>query len=204
MRISSISFFSTSLANTLRLYLHTLILVSLLICMRPRSSNIVERQYSVTYVDFETLLRTSDVISVNVPLNKQTTHLLGTREFAAMKDGAILVNTARGKVLNEDALVRALDAGKLLTVGLDVFEEVKTISLLLFVFIPMSTSFFFFSRLIRFTSSRYRNPRFTRASSRTHASSSCHTLVPTHARPSWRWNSWPSRTSSHAYPRDSY
>ncbi|RUO96158.1 D-isomer specific 2-hydroxyacid dehydrogenase, partial [Jimgerdemannia flammicorona] len=90
---------------------------------RSRLDPEVERQYSATYVDFETFLRTSDIISVNVPLSKETTYLLSTREFTMMKDDVIIVNTARGKVIDEAALVKALEAGKVLTVGLDVFEE---------------------------------------------------------------------------------
>ena len=86
---------------------------------------VVEEKYHATYVDFETLLRTSDVISVSVPLSKETTHLLGVREFSMCKDGVIIVNTARGKVIDEAALVKALESGKVSAVGLDVFEEVS-------------------------------------------------------------------------------
>ncbi|KAH8551817.1 D-3-phosphoglycerate dehydrogenase [Umbelopsis sp. PMI_123] len=90
---------------------------------RSRLSAEVEEKYHATYVDFETLLRTSDVISVSVPLSKETTHLLGVREFSMCKDGVIIVNTARGKVIDEAALVKALESGKVSAVGLDVFEE---------------------------------------------------------------------------------
>lgn len=83
----------------------------------------MEKQYNVTYVDFETLLKTSDIISVSVPLNKATTHLLSFREFALMKRGVVVVNTARGKVINETALVQALETGKVLSAGLDVYED---------------------------------------------------------------------------------
>ncbi|CAK7216592.1 hypothetical protein SCUCBS95973_002859 [Sporothrix curviconia] len=76
-----------------------------------------------TYVSFEELLRTSDVISVHVPLSPATTHLLDDAAFAKMKDGVIIVNTARGPVIDEAALVRNLDAGKVWSVGLDVFEK---------------------------------------------------------------------------------
>ncbi|KAI8337618.1 D-isomer specific 2-hydroxyacid dehydrogenase [Chlamydoabsidia padenii] len=90
---------------------------------RTRLSTEVEKQLNVTYVDFETLLKTSDIISVSVPLNKATTHLLSFREFAMMKKGVVVVNTARGKVINETALVQALESGKVLSAGLDVYEE---------------------------------------------------------------------------------
>ncbi|KAI8146007.1 D-isomer specific 2-hydroxyacid dehydrogenase [Fennellomyces sp. T-0311] len=89
---------------------------------RTRLTPEVEKQYNATYVDFDTLLRTSDCIYVSVPLNKATYHLLDAPQFAIMKDGAIVVNTARGKVINEAAMVGALETGKLAAVGLDVFE----------------------------------------------------------------------------------
>jgi len=74
-------------------------------------------------VDFKTLLRESDFLSVHVPLSAKTRHLLGTREFAMMKPGAILINTARGPIVDEAALVKALTSGKLAAAGLDVFER---------------------------------------------------------------------------------
>ncbi|KAK2799621.1 hypothetical protein FQN51_006753 [Onygenales sp. PD_10] len=75
------------------------------------------------YVGFEELLARSDVISLNLPLNKNTRHIISHAEFAKMKPGVVLVNTARGAVVDEDALVQALDSGKVLSVGLDVFED---------------------------------------------------------------------------------
>ncbi|KAL4881990.1 D-isomer specific 2-hydroxyacid dehydrogenase [Aspergillus karnatakaensis] len=75
------------------------------------------------YVSFEELLRKSDVISLNLPLNKQTHHIISTPQFELMKDGVVIVNTARGAVMDEAALVQALDSGKVYSAGLDVFEE---------------------------------------------------------------------------------
>jgi D-3-phosphoglycerate dehydrogenase len=75
------------------------------------------------YVSFEELLRTSDVISVHVPLSQATTHLISREQFAMMKDGAIVINTARGAVIDEAAMVEALESGKLFSVGLDVYEK---------------------------------------------------------------------------------
>ncbi|KAJ5762229.1 uncharacterized protein N7511_005611 [Penicillium nucicola] len=75
------------------------------------------------YVPFDVLLATSDVISLNLPLNKNTRHIIGRAEFAKMKDGVVVVNTARGAVMDEAALVEALDSGKVFSAGLDVFEE---------------------------------------------------------------------------------
>ncbi|KAI9864800.1 MAG: hypothetical protein M1813_002570 [Trichoglossum hirsutum] len=75
------------------------------------------------YVSFDELLATSDVISLNLPLNKQTRHIISTSEFEKMKDGVVIVNTARGAVIDEDALVNALDGGKVWSCGLDVYED---------------------------------------------------------------------------------
>lgn len=72
---------------------------------------------------YRELLRTSDIVSLHVPLNASTQGLLGAEELALMKDGAILVNTSRGPVVDEKALYQALVDGKLYGAGLDVFEE---------------------------------------------------------------------------------
>ncbi|KAI9887692.1 MAG: hypothetical protein M1823_000441 [Watsoniomyces obsoletus] len=76
-----------------------------------------------TYVEFDELLRTSDVISLNLPLNDKTRHIISAAEFDQMKDGVVIVNTARGAVMDEDALVRALNSGKVFSCGLDVYEN---------------------------------------------------------------------------------
>ncbi|QSZ29044.1 hypothetical protein DSL72_003554 [Monilinia vaccinii-corymbosi] len=75
------------------------------------------------YVSFDELLATSDVISLNLPLNKNTRHIISTEEFKKMKKGVVITNTARGAVMNEDALVKALESGQVWSAGLDVFEE---------------------------------------------------------------------------------
>jgi phosphoglycerate dehydrogenase-like enzyme len=72
---------------------------------------------------FEELLRTSDVLSLHVPLTDGTRRMMGAREFALMKPGAILVNTCRGPVVDEDALHRALTQKQIAGAGLDVFVE---------------------------------------------------------------------------------
>jgi len=69
------------------------------------------------------LLRTSDIVSLHTPLNASTRHLVGAEELALMKPSAILVNTARGPVVDEKALYEALAANKIAGAGLDVFDQ---------------------------------------------------------------------------------
>lgn len=76
----------------------------------------------MTAVDFDDLLRESDVVSIHVPLSDATRHLIGARELGLMRPTAILVNTARGPVIDQDALVRALAAGTIAGAGLDVTD----------------------------------------------------------------------------------
>jgi lactate dehydrogenase-like 2-hydroxyacid dehydrogenase len=76
----------------------------------------------VTFVDTPTLLADSDVLSVHIPLTPQTHHLIGTAALHAMKPGAYLINTARGGVVDETALIAALHEGRLRGAALDVFE----------------------------------------------------------------------------------
>ncbi len=76
------------------------------------------------YVDeLDELLRRSDFVSLHVPLSESTHHLIGARELARMKPTAILVNTSRGPVVDEEALASALEEGKIFAAGLDVFEQ---------------------------------------------------------------------------------
>src|SRR5918996_534265 len=73
-------------------------------------------------VPMETLLKESDIITLHVPLNENTRGLIGEKELALMKPGALLVNTARGPLISEPALINALAKGHLGGVGLDVFD----------------------------------------------------------------------------------
>ncbi len=81
-----------------------------------------EKVLGVEYLSFEELLSTSDVISLNVPLNSQTHHMIGSEQFKIMKNSAYIINTARGAVINEDELVVAIKNKEIAGVGLDVFE----------------------------------------------------------------------------------
>lgn len=74
-------------------------------------------------VELDEGLRAADVVSIHTPLTDQTRHLIGERELSLLKPTAILVNTSRGPVVDEDALVRALEAKQLWGAGLDVFEH---------------------------------------------------------------------------------
>jgi glyoxylate reductase len=81
-----------------------------------------EREAGLTYVPLDQLLRESDFVSLHAPLNEQTRHLIGAREFALMKKTAYFINTARGAIVDEAALVRALSKRQIAGAGLDVFE----------------------------------------------------------------------------------
>ncbi|POY71742.1 hypothetical protein BMF94_5103 [Rhodotorula taiwanensis] len=77
-----------------------------------------------TYVSsLDELLSTSDVVSLNLPLNAHTKHTMGAEQFRRMKGSAILINTARGGVVDEKALVAALEQGEIVGCGLDVYEN---------------------------------------------------------------------------------
>jgi glyoxylate reductase len=82
-----------------------------------------ERAAGLTYVPLDDLLRESDFVSVHTPLNKETRHQIGAREFKLMKRTAYLINTARGPIVDEAALVRALQRKQIAGAGLDVFEH---------------------------------------------------------------------------------
>ncbi len=78
-------------------------------------------------VDLDELLAESDFLSIHCPLTEQTRHLIGAQQLATMKPGAIIVNTARGPVVDEEALIDALEAGHIAGAGLDVYEQEPTI-----------------------------------------------------------------------------
>jgi len=79
-------------------------------------------ELEANFVPLEELLRRSDIITIHVPLTPQTRHLIGEKEIALMKDGAFIINTSRGQIIDEKALYQALKKGKLGGAALDVFE----------------------------------------------------------------------------------
>jgi D-3-phosphoglycerate dehydrogenase len=81
-----------------------------------------ERDLGVEYVTFDELIATSDYLSIHAPLTPETHHAVGAEQFAAMKDSAVLINTARGPIIDEAALVEALRVGQIAGAGLDVYE----------------------------------------------------------------------------------
>jgi len=82
----------------------------------------MEKRVGAEYVTKETLLEQSDFISIHMPFNEDTHRFIGAEELAAMKRSAFLINTARGELIDEKALVRALQDGLIAGAGLDVFE----------------------------------------------------------------------------------
>ena len=88
-----------------------------------RLSEDAEDALGVRFRLLREVLRTSDVVSLNVPLNASTRHMIGAEELALMKPTAILINTCRGPVIDEPALVRALTEGWIAAAGLDVLEQ---------------------------------------------------------------------------------
>ena len=90
---------------------------------RHRLPDDLERELGAQYVDLETLLRESDFVTIHVPLTHETYHMIGERELKMMKRTAILINTARGAVIDEQALVKALKERWITAAALDVFEQ---------------------------------------------------------------------------------
>jgi glyoxylate reductase len=82
-----------------------------------------EREAGLTYTPLDQLLRQSDFVSLHSPLTKETRHQIGVRELGLMKKTAFIINTARGPIIDEAALVRALTKKQIAGAGLDVFEH---------------------------------------------------------------------------------
>ena len=88
-----------------------------------RADRATERELGSSYVAFDRLLSESDIISLHLPLLESTRDLIDGKAIARMKDGAVIINTARAAVVNEADLCRALGTGKLFGAGIDVFSE---------------------------------------------------------------------------------
>jgi len=88
-----------------------------------RSENPKALELGIKYLKLEELLAVSDIVSIHTPLTPQTQNLIGENELKLMKPTAILINTARGGVVNQEALARALDSRKIAGAGLDVFDK---------------------------------------------------------------------------------
>lgn len=88
-----------------------------------RRSLPLREESGAKYVSFEELLKTSDVLSLNLSLNPSTKHIISKPQFDIMRDGVIIINTARGPLIDETALVEALNVGKVWSAGLDVYED---------------------------------------------------------------------------------
>lgn len=90
---------------------------------QSRRNGVLEEMLGAKRVDLETLLKESDFISLHAPLSEKTKHLIGAKELSRMKRTAYLINTGRGAVINEEALVHALRNKQIAGAGLDVYEE---------------------------------------------------------------------------------
>ena len=82
----------------------------------------LEREIGVRFRGFDDLLRESDIITIHVPLTSETYHMISDREFELMRDGVYIVNMGRGAVIDERALIKYLESGKVAGAALDVFE----------------------------------------------------------------------------------
>jgi len=90
---------------------------------RTRLTEATEKKYQASYMSLEELLKKADVVSLHTPLNASTHHLIGKKEIKLMKKSAILLNTARGNVVDNDALIKALEVKDIAGAGLDVFPN---------------------------------------------------------------------------------
>jgi glyoxylate reductase len=89
----------------------------------PRRKYEAERELGIEHVTLERLLAESDFVSLHPPLNAETRHMISDKQFALMKPTAFIINTARGAIIDEKALVRALKKKQIAGAGLDVFEH---------------------------------------------------------------------------------
>ena len=88
-------------------------------------ADVLGKQDNLAYefMDLDNLLKVSDYVSLHVPYDKDKGALISSREISMMKDGAVIINCSRGKVVDEEALLEGLNSGKLAGAGIDVFEQ---------------------------------------------------------------------------------
>lgn len=96
--------------------------MKILISKRISPSPELLKEIEAEFVPLNDLLQKSDIVTIHVPLTPQTDHMIGEKEIALMKNGAFLINTSRGAIVDEKALLKALKSGKLKGAALDVFE----------------------------------------------------------------------------------
>ncbi len=82
-----------------------------------------EKKLGITHVSFEKLIKNSDILSIHIPYRNETHHLMNLKTFRKMKKTAVIINTARGKIINEKDLIHALKSGIIAGAALDVFEK---------------------------------------------------------------------------------
>lgn len=90
---------------------------------RKRLPKETENKLGIVYSSFEDILRESDVLSLNVPLTDETRNMIGVNEIASMKKGAVIINTARGGIIDEEAVANAIRNGHLKGAAFDVFKD---------------------------------------------------------------------------------
>ena len=83
----------------------------------------IKTELDIKQVPLDDLISQADIISLHLPLSESTQHMISDDEFAQMKDGVIIINAARGGVVDEAALLNALEAGKVAAAALDVYEQ---------------------------------------------------------------------------------
>ncbi|MBS3777961.1 MAG: D-glycerate dehydrogenase [Candidatus Thermoplasmatota archaeon] len=91
--------------------------------VNPDQNSVLESELNAKKTNLSNLLSQSDIVSLHVPLTEETEHLIGEKELKMMKETAILVNTSRGPVIDEKALIRALEENWIFGAGLDVYEQ---------------------------------------------------------------------------------
>lgn len=87
----------------------------------------LEEKYNFSYCNLDTLLRKSDIITLHCPLNEATQYIINEESIEKMKKGVMLINTGRGKLLDTEAVIRALKSGKIGYLGLDVYEREESL-----------------------------------------------------------------------------